>query len=49
MDRPKLGSFDKSSLKKEHGGFLEKSARTPSRESPLKLPRHLNINWPLGT
>jgi hypothetical protein len=38
---PKLGSFDRSSLKCAARRFFEKSARPPSCESPLKLQRHL--------
>ncbi len=40
-DLPKLCSFDRSLLKEEARRFLEKSARPPSCESPLKIPRHL--------
>ncbi len=32
----KLGSIDRYFLKKRRGGFLEKSARPPSSEGPLK-------------
>jgi hypothetical protein len=41
--RPKLGSFDRSlfNLRKRRGDILEKSARQPSCESPLKIPHHL--------
>jgi hypothetical protein len=35
--RPKLGSFDRSTLKSEARRFLEKSAHPPCCESPLKL------------
>jgi hypothetical protein len=37
----KVLSSDRSSLKMEARRFLEKSARPPSCESPLKIPRHL--------
>ncbi len=37
----KLGSFENSLLKREARGFLEKSARPPFCESPLKLQHHL--------
>ncbi len=39
--QPKLGSIDRSSLKREARRFLEKSAHPPSCESPLKLQRPL--------
>jgi hypothetical protein len=37
----KVGSFDRSLLKREARRYLEKSARPPSCESPLKIPRYL--------
>jgi hypothetical protein len=37
MDPAELGSFDRYLLKRVAWGFLEKSARPPSCESPLVL------------
>ncbi len=39
--QPKLGSFDRSSLKSEAQRILEKSTRPPCCESLSKLRRHL--------
>ncbi len=39
--RSKLGSFERYLLKGEAPRLLEKSARPPSCESPLKIQRHL--------
>jgi hypothetical protein len=36
-----LGSFNRYLLKRDARRFLEKSARSPYCESPLKIPRHL--------